>query len=118
MKQDIAAKAENMNGINFIATHVDLPNADAVKNLAFEVKAIVPDLYLVFTTLIDEKPGITVMIAENIVSENLNAAKIVRELGKEIQGGGGGQSFYATAGGKNAAGLAQVLVKAKDFLVE
>ncbi len=117
MKKDIAAKAENINGINFIATHVDLPNADAVKNLAFEVKALVSDLYLVFTTLIEDKPGITVMIAENIVTETLNAAKIVRELGKEIQGGGGGQSFYATAGGKNADGLAQVFVKAKTFLV-
>ncbi|RZJ81680.1 MAG: alanine--tRNA ligase, partial [Flavobacterium sp.] len=116
MKQDIAAKAENINGINFIATQVDLPNADAVKNLAFEVKALVPDLYLVFTTLIDDKPGITVMIAENIVSDTLNAAKIVRELGKEIQGGGGGQPFYATAGGKNAAGLASVLEKAKQFI--
>lgn len=118
MKQDIAAKAEKINGVNFIATHVDLPNADAVKNLAFEVKALVPDLYLVLTTLIDDKPGITVMIAENIVSDTLNAAKIVRELGKEIQGGGGGQPFYATAGGKNASGLTHVLVKAKDFLVK
>jgi alanyl-tRNA synthetase len=117
MKQAIADKAENINGINFIATQVDLPNAEAVKNLAFEVKALVPDLYLVFTTLIDEKPGITVMISENIVSESLNAAKIVRELGKEIQGGGGGQPFYATAGGKNAAGLASVLDKAKNFLL-
>ncbi|RZL49313.1 MAG: alanine--tRNA ligase [Pedobacter sp.] len=117
MKQDIAAKAENINGINFIATQVDLPNADAVKNLAFEVKALVPDLYLVLTTLIDDKPGITVMISENIVTDNLNAAKIVRELGKEIQGGGGGQPFYATAGGKNVAGLPQVLEKAKNFLL-
>ena len=116
MKQDIAAKAENINGINFIATQVDLPNAEAVKNLAFEVKALVPDLYLVLTTLIDDKPGITVMISENIVSDNLNAAKIVKELGKEIQGGGGGQPFYATAGGKNAAGLPQVLEKAKNFI--
>ena len=117
MKQSIADQAENISGVNFIAAHVDLPNADAVKNLAFEVKALVPDLYLVFTTLIDDKPGITVMIAENIVTDQLNAAKIVRELGKEIQGGGGGQPFYATAGGKNAAGLAQVLQKAKDFIL-
>lgn len=116
MKQEIADKAQLINGVNFIATHVDLPNAEAVKNLAFEVKALVPDLYLVLTTLIDEKPGITVMIAEHKVSDQLNAAKIVRELGKEIQGGGGGQPFYATAGGKNAEGLPNVLEKAKDFL--
>lgn len=116
MKQDIAAKATNINGVNFIAAHVDLPNAEAVKNLAFEVKAMVPHLYLVLTTLIDSKPGITVMISEDTVTEQLNAAKIVRELGKEIQGGGGGQPFYATAGGKNADGLEQVLIKAKTFL--
>jgi alanyl-tRNA synthetase len=72
---------------------VDLPNAEAIKNLAFEVKAILPKLYLVITSLIDNKPGITVMISEDIVSDQLNAAKIVRELGKEIQGGGGGQAF-------------------------
>lgn len=116
MKQAIADKAELINGVNFIATSVDLPNADAVKNLAFEVKAIVPNLYLVLTTLIDGKPGITVMIAENIVNDQLNAAKIVRELGKEIQGGGGGQPFYATAGGKNPDGLVKVLERAREFM--
>jgi len=118
MKQEIAKQAQMIDGINFIATHVDLPNAEAVKNLAFEIKALVPDLYLVLTTLIDEKPGITVMIAESKVSDQLNAAKIVRELGKEIQGGGGGQPFYATAGGKNAGGLPNVLAKAKEFLIK
>ena len=116
MKQEIANQVQLINGVNFIAVHVALPNAEAVKNLAFEVKAMVPNLYLVLTTLIDDKPGITVMITENIVSDQLNAAKIVRELGKEIQGGGGGQPFYATAGGKNAEGLVNVLKKAKEFL--
>jgi alanyl-tRNA synthetase len=116
MKQAIADQAQIINGINFIATKVDLPNAEAVKNLAFEVKALVPNLYLVLATLIDDKPGITVMISENIVNDNLNAAKIVRELGREIQGGGGGQPFYATAGGKNADGLTEVLIKAKNFI--
>lgn len=116
MKNDIVAKIENINGINFIGAHIDLPDADAVKNLAFEIKAIVPDLFLVFTTLIEDKPGITVMIAENKVNDVLNASKIARELGKEIQGGGGGQSFYATAGGKNAEGLKTVLAKAKAFI--
>jgi alanyl-tRNA synthetase len=116
MKQSIADTAESISGINFIAAHIDLPNAEAVKNLAYEVKAIVPDLYLVFTTLIDDKPGITVVISENVVSETLNAAKIVRELGKLIQGGGGGQPFFATAGGKNAHGLSQVLQDARNFI--
>lgn len=118
LKSEIADTATSLNGMQFIAAHVDLPSAEAVKNLAFDIKALVPDLFLVLTTLIDGKPGITVMIAENKTSEKLNAAKIVRELGREIQGGGGGQAFYATAGGKDPQGLVRVLTKAKEILME
>jgi alanyl-tRNA synthetase len=65
----------------------------------------------------DGKPGITVMIAENLVKEKgLNAGNIVRELAKEIQGGGGGQPFFATAGGKDVSGLDKVLAKSKNFV--
>ena len=117
LKHEIVHHLKTINGINLIATHVDLPNADAVKNLAFAVKDLVDDLFLVFTTLIDDKPGITVMLSENLVKDKgLNASNIVRELAKEIQGGGGGQPFYATAGGKNKEGLEQVLTKAESLL--
>ncbi|WP_316811535.1 alanine--tRNA ligase [Pedobacter heparinus] len=117
LKHEIVHHLKTINGINLIATHVDLPNAEAVKNLAFAVKDLVDDLFLVFTTLIDDKPGITVMLAENLVQDRgLNASNIVRELAKDIQGGGGGQSFYATAGGKNKAGLASVLHKAEAMI--
>jgi len=118
LKDELAAKAEAIGGINFIAQKVDLPNADAVKNLAYQLKDIVPNLYLVLATEADGKPGLTVMIAENLVKEkNLNAGTIVRELAKEIQGGGGGQPFYATAGGKDASGLDRALEKARGFAV-
>jgi len=114
LKTELVQKAENINGINFIAQKVALPNADAVKNLAYQLKDIVPDLFLVLATDTDGKPGVTVMIAENLVKEKgLNAGNIVRELAKEIQGGGGGQPFYATAGGKDASGLDRVLEKAR-----
>ena len=94
-----------------------MPNADAVKNLAYQLKDIVSNLYLVLAADFDGKPNLTVMIAENLVKEKgLNAGTIVRELAKEIQGGGGGQPFFATAGGKNAAGLDAALTKAKTFL--
>ncbi|MBE9598166.1 alanine--tRNA ligase [Pedobacter sp. MC2016-24] len=117
LKHEIVHHLKIINGVNLIATHVDLPNADAVKNLAFAVKDLVDDLFLVFTTLIDDKPGITVMLSENLVKDKgLNASNIVRELAKEIQGGGGGQPFYATAGGKNKQGLEQVLTKAESLL--
>ncbi len=117
LKHEIVHHLKTINGINLIATHVDLPNAEAVKNLAFAVKDLVDDLFLVFTTLIDDKPGITVMLAESLVKDRgLNASNIVRELAKDIQGGGGGQSFYATAGGKNKAGLANVLHKVEAMI--
>lgn len=118
LKDELAKKAENINGINFIAQKVDLPNADAVKNLAYQLKDIVSDLFLVLVTANDGKPGITVMIAENLVKEKgLDAGKIVRELAKDIQGGGGGQAFFATAGGKDVSGLDRVLEKARNLLV-
>jgi alanyl-tRNA synthetase len=117
LKNELAKTAELINGINFIAQKVDLPNSDAVKNLAYNLKDIVPNLFLVLGVEIDGKPGITVMIAENLVKEkNLNAGTIVRELAKEIKGGGGGQPFFATAGGSDASGLGKALEKARGFV--
>jgi alanyl-tRNA synthetase len=117
LKHEIVHHLKTVNGINVIATHVDLPNADAVKNLAYAVKDLVDELFLVFTTLIDDKPGITVMVSEDLMRDKgLNASNIVRELAKEIQGGGGGQPFYATAGGKDKDGLKRVLEKAEALI--
>jgi alanyl-tRNA synthetase len=117
LKNELAKKAQNINGINFIAEKVALPNADAVKNLAYQLKDIVSDLFLVLAADFEGKPNITVMISENLVKDKgLNAGNIVRELAKEIQGGGGGQPFFATAGGKDVGGLDRVLEKAKSFV--
>jgi alanyl-tRNA synthetase len=118
LKNELAQKAEQINGINFIAQKVQLPNADAIKNLAYQLKDIVSDLFLVLAAEIDGKPSLTVMIAENLVKEkSLNAGAIVRELAKEIKGGGGGQPFFATAGGSDVSGLDKALEKAKSFVI-
>ena len=117
LKDELAQKVENINGVNFLAQQVDLPNADAIKNLAYQLKDIISDLFMVLTAAIDGKPSIAVMISENLVKDKgLNAGNIVRELAKEIQGGGGGQPFFATAGGKDITGLANVSEKARGFL--
>lgn len=116
LKHEIVHHVRGINGINLITKHIDLQSADAVKNLAFSLKDMIDNLFLVFTTEIDGKPGITVMLSDHLVKKGLNASNIVRELGKEIQGGGGGQPFYATAGGKNPAGLNAVLEKAESFI--
>ncbi|GGI26040.1 alanine--tRNA ligase [Pedobacter mendelii] len=116
LKHEIVHHVRGINGVNLIANHIDLQSADAVKNLAFSLKDMVDNLFLVFTTEIDGKPGITVMLSDDLVKKGMNASNIVRELGKEIQGGGGGQPFYATAGGKNPAGLKTALEKAEGFI--
>jgi alanyl-tRNA synthetase len=118
LKNELAQKAEVINGANFIAQKVQLPNADAIKNLAYQLKDLVDNLFLVLAADIDGKPSLTVMIAESLVKEkNLNAGAIVRELAKEIKGGGGGQPFFATAGGSDINGLDKALEKAKAFII-
>ena len=116
LKNEIVHHVRGINGVNLIARHIDLQSADAIKNLAFSLKDMVDNLFLVFTSEIDTKPGITVMLSDDLVKRGMNASNIVRELGKEIQGGGGGQPFYATAGGKNPSGLGKVLERAEDFI--
>lgn len=117
LKDELKAKATAINGVNFIAEKVALPNAEAIKNLAFQLKDVVNNLVLVLAADIEGKPSLTVMISENIVKDKgFNAGNMVRELAKEIQGGGGGQPFYATAGGKNVAGLDAALAKAKTLV--
>jgi alanyl-tRNA synthetase len=117
LKTELAQKAEAIGEINFIAQKVALPNADAVKNLAYQIKDIVNNLFLVLVADFDGKPSITVMIAENMVKEKgLHAGNIIKELAKEVKGGGGGQPFYATAGGSDVSGLDNVLVKARSFV--
>jgi alanyl-tRNA synthetase len=96
---------------------VDVDNAGMIKDLAFQLKGEIENLYLVLGAEINGKPNLTIMISENLVAEKgLNAGQIVREAGKEIKGGGGGQPFYATAGGKDVSGLDAAIEKALSFL--
>ena len=96
---------------------IDLNSADAIKNLSFELKGQIENLFLVLGAIVEGKPSLTVMLSDNLVKEkNLHAGNIVKELAKEINGGGGGQPFYATAGGTNADGLSKAIEGAKKFL--
>jgi alanyl-tRNA synthetase len=113
---DLAKKLESRNGIDFLATAVDL-SPEGAKDLAYELGANKTNLFLVLATVQDDKPMLTCYISKELVAEkNLNAGQVVRELGKFIQGGGGGQPFFATAGGKDASGIAAALAKAGEYL--
>jgi alanyl-tRNA synthetase len=116
LKDELANKAETINGVNFITARVNIDN-QAVKDLAFALKAKVENLFLVLGNESDGKAGLTVMIADNLVTDRkLNAGQIIRELAKHIQGGGGGQPNYATAGGKNPDGLKTAFEEAKKLI--
>ena len=100
----------------FISAVLPLP-ADAVKDLAFQIRAEVENSVFAVGSLSDGKPMLTVAISDNLVKENgLNAGQMVREAAKLIQGGGGGQPHFATAGGKNADGLQDAVTKLAELV--
>jgi alanyl-tRNA synthetase len=113
IKKELIAGAETVNGLSSIIAQVDLQDAGEVKNLAFQLKNEVKNLFLVLAVVINDKPQLTVAISDEVIaSHNLHAGNIVRELAQEIKGGGGGQPFFATAGGSDASGIANALAKA------
>lgn len=116
MKADLAKELQEINGVQFLAKQVDL-NPEGAKDLAYELGGSYNNLFIVLATAHEGKPMLTCYISKEIVAaKNLNAGQVVRELGKYIQGGGGGQPFFATAGGKNVDGIAEALNKAVDFV--
>ena len=96
MKAELLTKKQTVSGIHFIAERIELDSADAIKDLSFELRNQIDNLFMVLGAEVKGKPTLSVIISDNLVKEkNMNASTIVRELGKEIQGGGGGQAFYA-----------------------
>jgi len=116
LKNELIAELEDVNGIQFLSKKVDL-DAGGIKDLAFEMGGQVDNLFLLLASEKDGKAILSCYISKGLVAEkDLNAGTIVRELGKYIQGGGGGQPFFATAGGKNPAGIPEALDKVKEYL--
>jgi alanyl-tRNA synthetase len=120
IKATLATEIKIVNGIQFLAKHVDL-DPNGAKDLAYELGTLGTNVFVVLATTDPEvsggKPTITCYISKELVAEkSLNAGNVVRELGKYIQGGGGGQPFFATAGGKNTSGIPEALEKAIDFI--
>lgn len=117
VKERLLTKIVSVGTVNVIAEIVEVPSADALKQLAYELKAKIGDLYCVLAAEIAGKPQLAVMIADNLVAEKgLNAGQIIREMAKEVKGGGGGQPFFATAGGSDVSGLSKALEKGKSFV--
>lgn len=116
IKGDLKAKIKEVNGIHFLAEKVDL-DANAIKDVAFQLGGEVENLFLVLAADQKGKALMSCYISKDLVKEkDMNAGQIIRELGKHIQGGGGGQPFFATAGGKNPEGIAQALAEAEKYI--
>ncbi|WP_444647891.1 alanine--tRNA ligase [Flavobacterium columnare] len=116
LKGELVSQLQPINGVDFLAVQVDL-DANGAKDLAYELGQNKDNLFVVLATINEEKPMLTCYISKELAeTKGLNAGSVVRELGKYIQGGGGGQAFFATAGGKNPAGVQEALEKATDFL--
>ena len=114
LKEEIVAKASESNGIKAMQ-FVGKANADAMKNVAFQIKAETTDSFVFVAGIIDDnKCTLMLMLSDDLVKEGLHAGKIVKEAAKHIQGGGGGQPHFATAGGKNMEGLSIAVGAVKE----
>lgn len=113
---DLVNELTEINGIQFLAKQLEL-DVSGIKDVAFDLGSQFDNLFLLFASEQDGKAMLTCYISKELVSsKGLNAGQVVRELGKYIQGGGGGQPFFATAGGKNPQGIKEALEKAKDYI--
>ena len=115
LTQAFAKAVVEEEGMHLIARQISA-NSDVIKGIAFGLRPMFADLVFVGGTTIGEKVSLTVMLGEEIVAQGINASQVIREAAKEINGGGGGQPFFATAGGKNADGLDNAILKAVELI--
>ena len=117
IKGDLKNEVVELNGVHFLTKELDL-DAAGLKDLAFELGGEIDNLFILFGSKANDKALLTCYIDKQLVSsKGLDAGKIVRELGKHIQGSGGGQPFFATAGGKKPEGIAIALAQVKDYIL-
>ena len=118
LKKNLIEMAREQNGVKVIA-HVVPVDAQGAKDLAFQLRAQIPERLLVVIGAMGEaKPTLTVALTDDLVAEGMNAGKMIREAAKLMQGGGGGQPHFATAGGKNMDGLKSAVDKVVELALK
>jgi alanyl-tRNA synthetase len=117
LKGELKSRFVPSGGANLLVARVPLTDGAALKNLAYQLENEVGNAAIVFGALISDKPQVMAIVSKELVEgKGLHAGNIVRELAKDIEGGGGGQPFFATAGGKKAEGLDAAMEKAAKLL--
>ncbi len=118
VKEELIGKIEQKEGVNVLSAICDL-DSSSIKDMVFQLKDQYKDLFIAIGTRLDKKPGITIAVGADLLSNSeINAGKIIRDAAKLIQGGGGGQPFFAQAGGKNVDGVEEALEKAVSIALE
>ncbi len=116
LKDKLKNDLEQINGINVIRAIVPLDDSKAVKTLAYNLEEEIGNIVIAFAFVSNERPQLMLAVSKSLTEKGLNAGTIVREIAKEIKGGGGGQAFFATAGGKDVTGLQKALDKLNDVI--
>ncbi|NLA23851.1 MAG: alanine--tRNA ligase, partial [Bacteroidales bacterium] len=117
VKASLKEKIKEDNTVNILAEIIPNLDANALKDLSFQLKSEVKNLICILGSSSGSKASLSIMIDDAIVeSKKLNAGAIIREAAKEINGGGGGQAFFATAGGSKPEGLHNAIKKAVELL--
>ncbi len=117
LKEELRQKAEKIGAIEVIRERVDLSSADVLKQLSFELKKVSTNTLIVLGAAINGKPLLSVILSDDLAeAKTYSAVQMIRDLAKEIKGGGGGQAFYATAGGKDVSGIDKALKKVEELL--
>ena len=114
IKERLLNKAKSINGITVIAKQVDM-DADEMKNLSFQLRKE-KNLIALLASKIDGKALLSLMLTDDLLKKGLDASVIIRKISQEINGGGGGQPFFATAGGSNPEGIESALAKLQEFI--
>ncbi len=116
-KVNLLQNIKQIGNINVVSGKVSVDSANSLKDLAYQIKGEVDNLFLAIAADINGKPSLAIMISDNLVKEKgLHAGNIIREAAKEMKGGGGGQPFFATAGGKDVSGIEKAIAKAISFI--
>jgi len=117
MKGDLVKSAETIGGVQFVSTKLEGMDSKTAKTLAHNIEKDLGEGVILFGIVNEDKIQLMLLVSNTLVSSNgLHAGNIIRDLAKEVGGGGGGQPFFATAGGKNPAGLDSAIAKMKSIL--
>jgi alanyl-tRNA synthetase len=116
VKSELQSQFMDVKGVDFVAKQVDL-DAATMKDVAFQLGGERSNVFIVLGSEVNDKALLACYISKSLVeSQDWNAGKIIKTLGKHIQGGGGGQAFFATAGGKQPQGITKALEEAKAIV--